>query len=191
MNRLSPVIRRLPAPSSAPMTPLRCCEPSPNTVSIWIAGDMYIIEPASATALSPGSSSTSTNCISLPTIRKSTSCIIGRNDCSLKRCADARRGHRGLVRLRGEVFTRVDESIRLKPVLLVVQLPVPPVERQQLDVCPPLDDLSPFEHQNLVGAPDCGETMGNDKRGAARTQTPQAVLNHLFALAVEARGRLV
>ena len=35
---------------------------------------MYIIEPASATALSPGSSSTSTNCISTPTILKSMSC---------------------------------------------------------------------------------------------------------------------
>ena len=37
-------------------------------------GVMYIIEPASATALSPGSSSTSTNCISLPMILKSMSC---------------------------------------------------------------------------------------------------------------------
>jgi hypothetical protein len=42
-------------------------------VSIWMPGVMYIIEPASATALSPGSSSTSTNCISLPRTRKSIS----------------------------------------------------------------------------------------------------------------------
>src|SRR5687768_1655592 len=74
MNRLSPVISRLPAPSSAPMTPERPpLLPSPNTVSMSIPGVMYIIEPASATALSPGSSSTSTNCISLPRTRKSIS----------------------------------------------------------------------------------------------------------------------
>ncbi len=39
MNRLSPVMRRLPAPSSAPITPERCCcDPSPKTVSIWMPG---------------------------------------------------------------------------------------------------------------------------------------------------------
>ena len=43
-------------------------------VSMLMPGIMYIIDPASATALSPGSSSTSTNCISTPTILKSMSC---------------------------------------------------------------------------------------------------------------------
>jgi hypothetical protein len=37
---------------------------------------MYIIDPASATALSPGSSSTSTNCMSSPKMRKSMSCAV-------------------------------------------------------------------------------------------------------------------
>ena len=46
MNRLSPVMSRLPAPSSAPITPPPfCCAPSPNTVSIVMPGVMYIIEP--------------------------------------------------------------------------------------------------------------------------------------------------
>ena len=49
------------------MTPACCCElPSPNTVSIRMALVMNIIVPASATALSPGSRYTSTNCISVP-----------------------------------------------------------------------------------------------------------------------------
>ena len=75
MKRLSPVSSRLPAPSSAPMMPgLACWLPSPNTVSIWMPGVMYISAPASATALSPGSSSTSTNCMSSPMILKSMSC---------------------------------------------------------------------------------------------------------------------
>ena len=52
---------------------LPCWVPSPKTVSIWMPGVMYISAPASATALSPGSSSTSTNCMSSPMILKSMS----------------------------------------------------------------------------------------------------------------------
>src|SRR5215468_11234008 len=75
MNRLSPMSRRRPAPSSAPMMPWACALPlpSPNTVSIAMPAVMYIIIPASATTVSPGSSSTSTNCMSSPSIRKSIS----------------------------------------------------------------------------------------------------------------------
>ena len=65
MNSDSPVSSRLPAPISAPRNPLFCCEPSPKMVSISMPSSMYIIPPASATVASPGSSSTSTNCISL------------------------------------------------------------------------------------------------------------------------------
>ena len=67
MNSDSPVSRRLPAPSSAPMKPGFCAPlPSPKIVSISMPGVMYIIPPASATTLSRGSSSTSTNCRSSP-----------------------------------------------------------------------------------------------------------------------------
>ena len=67
MNSDSPVSSRLPAPISAPMNPLFCPDPSPNTVSISIPSSRYIIIPASATAASPGSSSIFTNCMSSPT----------------------------------------------------------------------------------------------------------------------------
>ena len=53
-----------------------CCGaplPSPKTVSISIPWVMYMSAPASATTLSPGSSSTSTNCMSSPSILKSIS----------------------------------------------------------------------------------------------------------------------
>ena len=50
-----------------PPWPLR--EPSPNAVSIPTAESLYISAPASAIALSPGSSSISTNGMSLPTMR--------------------------------------------------------------------------------------------------------------------------
>ncbi len=68
VNTLVPLIRRLPAPTSAPHRPEFCCEPSPKTVSSTMPFSMNIIEPASPTAASPGSSSTSTNCISAPLI---------------------------------------------------------------------------------------------------------------------------
>jgi len=69
VNRLSPVTRRLPAPSSLPMKPPPWSSlPSPNTVVISIEGSFQTIDPASATALSPGSSSISTNCNSWPLI---------------------------------------------------------------------------------------------------------------------------
>ena len=71
MKRLSPVRMRLPAPRSAPMRPFAwlCPLPSPKIVSIWMPAVMYMSAPASATTLSPGSSSTSTNCRSSPSIR--------------------------------------------------------------------------------------------------------------------------
>ena len=48
-------------------------EPSPKMVSMTIPLSLYIIAPASAITLSPGSSSISTYCISAPKILKSIS----------------------------------------------------------------------------------------------------------------------
>ena len=96
-----------------------------------------------------------------------------------------------LLRLGCEVLARVDESIRLEVVLLVVELPVSATERQQLGMRAALDDLPGLEHENLIRAADRREPMGDHERRAARPQTPQPVLDHLLALAVEARGRLV
>ncbi len=50
-------------------------------VCISMPSPMYIIEPASATTLSAGSSSISTNCISEPWISKSTSSARLRRAC--------------------------------------------------------------------------------------------------------------
>src|SRR6185436_14471142 len=83
---------------------------------------------------------------------------------------DARRGNLGLLRLRRKVLARVDEAIGLELVLLVVQLAVAAVEREQLLVRAALDDLAGFEHENLVGAADGREAMGDDERGAPRPQ---------------------
>src|SRR6185312_16684877 len=96
---------------------------------------------------------------------------------------DARRGNLGLLRLRRKVLARVDEAIGLELVLLVVQLAVAAVEREQLLVRAALDDLAGFEHEDLIRAANRRQAMRDDKGGAARTQAPQAVLDHLLALA--------
>jgi hypothetical protein len=71
MNRLSSVSNRFPAPSSLSMRPAcRLSLPSPKIVSMVMPLVMYIMPPASAAALSPGSSSTSTYCISEPSMVK-------------------------------------------------------------------------------------------------------------------------
>src|SRR5262249_45018029 len=64
--------------------------------------------------------------------------------------AHLRRGDR--FGFRREVFARVDESIALEPVLLVVKLPVPSALLQQFLVSPALHDFSLLEDQNLIGA---------------------------------------
>jgi hypothetical protein len=74
VNRLSPVTSRRPAPSSLPMKPPSAPPlPSPNTVVMPTLPSFQTSAPASATALSPGSSSISRNWSSWPFTSKSMS----------------------------------------------------------------------------------------------------------------------
>ena len=100
-------------------------------------------------------------------------------------------GTAGGDRLRREVLAGVDEAVLLEAVLLVVELPVAAVQREQLVVRAALDDLAVLEHQNLIGAPDRRQPVRDDERRAPLPQRPQAVLDQRLALAVEARRRLV
>jgi hypothetical protein len=68
VNRLSPVTSRFPAESNLSMKPPSVPAPDPKTVVISIEASFHTIAPASATALSPGSSSISTNWSSSPLI---------------------------------------------------------------------------------------------------------------------------
>ena len=54
-----------------------------------------------------------------------------------------------------------------------------------------LDDLAAFQHQNLIGAANRRQPVGDDEGRPPGAQRPQAVLDERFALAVEARRRLV
>src|SRR2546425_963442 len=105
------------------------------------------------------------------------------------------RSHRGRDRrglgLGREVFAGVDEQVLLEVVLLVVQLPVAPVPGEQLGVRAALHDLAPFHHQDLVGAADGREPVGDHEGRAATPQGAEPVLDRRLALRVEARRGLV
>src|ERR687897_2833307 len=90
-----------------------------------------------------------------------------------------------------EILSGVHELIALEVVLLVVQLPVAAVQREQLVVRAALDDLSMLEDENLIGAADRGQPVRDHERRPSMAQAAEAVLNHRLALAVEAGGRLV
>src|SRR2546421_8397570 len=78
----------------------------------------------------------------------------------------SRRDFRFLGLLR-EVFAGIDEPIGLELVLLIVQLAVPPVEREELGVVAALHDFTGLEHENLVGAANRRQAMGDDERRAS------------------------
>ena len=54
-----------------------------------------------------------------------------------------------------------------------------------------LDDPAVLEHDDLAGALDRREAVGDDDRGAAGQQAPQAVLDPALGVDVDVRGRLV
>ena len=67
-----------------------------------------------------------------------------------------------------EVFAGIDEPIALEVVLLVVELAVAAVQRQQRLVRAALDDLAAFEDEDLIGAANRGQPVRDDERRAAR-----------------------
>src|SRR3989449_7459214 len=89
------------------------------------------------------------------------------------------------------LFRSVHEQVLLEPVLLVVQLAVPAVLREQLGVSAALHNLTPLHHKDLVGAANGRKAMGDDERGPAAPQRAQPVLDGGLALRVEAGRGLV
>src|SRR5215468_4616723 len=92
---------------------------------------------------------------------------------------------------RREILAGVDELVALELVLLVVKLSVAAVDRQQLFVRAAFDYFAALEDQNLIGAADGREAVGDDEGRAPAPQRSQALLNHRLALAVQARRGFV
>src|SRR5262249_14318777 len=90
-----------------------------------------------------------------------------------------------------KILARVDERVLLGAVLFLVQLAIAPAERDELLVGTTLDDLAVLEHEDLIGALDRRQAVGDDERRATATQRAEAVADERLALAVEARRGFV
>ena len=62
---------------------------------------------------------------------------------------------------------------------------------EQLLMRAALDDHALIEHQDLVGADDGREPMGDDERGAVLRHAVERILDVPLGVAVERGGRLV
>lgn len=71
---------------------------------------------------------------------------------------------------RCEIFSRIYEAVVLDSVLLVVQLPISSIERDQLSMRAALDDLPTLDDENLVGAFDSGKPVSDHERGSAASK---------------------
>jgi signal transduction histidine kinase len=92
---------------------------------------------------------------------------------------------------RREVLARIDELILLDGMLAPVEVPIAPAQRDQFRMRATLQDLPVFEHENLVGAPNRGQPVGDDERRASPAQAAESGANLGLALAVEAGRRLI
>src|SRR6266851_3375303 len=94
-------------------------------------------------------------------------------------------------RLRREVFAGIDKLVALKLVLLVVELPVSPVRLEQFLMSAALDNLTAFQHQDLIGTANRGKPVRDHERRAPASKLTQSVLNQGFTFAVQAGSCLI
>src|SRR4051812_48632695 len=92
---------------------------------------------------------------------------------------------------RKEVLAGVDELVPLDVILFVVQLTIPAIGRDQLAMGSALDDPAVLHHEDLVRALDGRQAMRDDERRSPLAERAQTVADERFALAVQARRRLV
>src|SRR5713101_13040 len=95
------------------------------------------------------------------------------------------------LRLRREVFAGIDKLVALKLVLFIVELPVSPVRFEQFFMSAALNNLTAFQHQDLIGAANRRKPVSDHERRAPAAQLTQPVLNQGFAFAVQAGSCLV
>src|SRR5450755_481298 len=94
-------------------------------------------------------------------------------------------------RLGCEVFAGINELVALKLVLFIVELPVSPVLLEQFFMSAALDNLTAFQHQDLIGTSNRRKPMRDHERRAPASQLTQSVLNHGFTFAVQAGSCLI
>src|SRR5271166_3522117 len=75
--------------------------------------------------------------------------------------------------------------------LLGVELEVASAQSIEFFMSPAFDNLSLLDHQNLIGAPNGRQAVGDHKGSAALHQVGEALLDHLLGLGIEAGGGLI
>ena len=77
------------------------------------------------------------------------------------------------------------------PGLGLVQTEVGSLPLHQFIMAARLDDFPPVHHHQPVGFVQGGQTVGDRDRGAAAHQVVQCLLNFLFGLGIDGRGRFI
>src|SRR5436309_7466953 len=124
--------------------------------------------------------------------RAPTSSLLAAQDPQRVGLLDARPGSRRRLGLDDRVpLAGRQEQVGLEAVLPRVEVEVAAALRVQRLVRAALDDAAVLDHQDLVGAPDGREPVGDDEGGAVLHQVGEARLDERLGLGVEARGGLV
>src|SRR5207249_6286339 len=86
---------------------------------------------------------------------------------------------------------RVDVDVLFRAVLAIMQIAVAAAQTHELLVRTSFDDRAGLEDDDLIGALDRREPVGDDERRATPPQIAKPVANHRLALAVERRRGFV
>src|SRR5690606_37025127 len=92
---------------------------------------------------------------------------------------------------RYRILARVHENVLLETLLAVVERTVQPACTQQLAMGAAFDDPAAVEHNDLIGALNRRQAMGDHEGRAAAAELLQTVADQSFALAVQARRRFI
>src|SRR6185437_157218 len=79
----------------------------------------------------------------------------------------------------------------LRLALTVPHAGIKPVASKQAEMRATLDDLASIKHDDLVGADDRGKPVRDHQGGAITRNSLERILDFLFGMAVERRGRFV
>src|SRR5579863_7611863 len=88
-------------------------------------------------------------------------------------------------------FSRREKQVAFQAVLLGVQVVIAAAQGIEFLVRAAFDNLPLFDHQDLIGAANGGQTVRNDESGASLHEIRQSLLDQSFRLGIQAGGSLV
>src|SRR5580700_6465895 len=107
------------------------------------------------------------------------------------RIGGSRVGWSGLIFLQHVPFAGREKEVLLDAVLLSVELVVSATEFKQRLMRSALDNTATLDHQDLIGAADGRQPVGDYERGASLHQVGESLLNQCLGFGIETGSRLV